>query len=326
MAKITHYDVGDLWIPQATFTINGTPTDPTNLTVRQQDASGTETVLLNNAAVSGLTGSSTPVAKTGTGIFKLNPGITLNASGYWYVKFEGTGAAQATEQQEAIVDPDEFTSDAGVASYALVGLSETKDWLQQQNVDTSSDLELVRCINDISMRFQVEAEREFKPLSGTNPQVRTFDVDELGYFNRVIRVGDLSTFTQVRVLNDLGNQVQVVNSSDIITLPRVKPTWAPVIALRFSRNVFRPWYGDFPYQVEVTGNFGFPSVPGDVRQAVLDAVADVMDRDVESYRQDLGPATTGGEQNVIVMSTQVQLLDLPPSALAVARRYRNPFF
>src|SRR5205814_10689902 len=98
--KIVHYPVGNLWQPQATFTVGGTNTDPTNLTVRQQDAAGVETVLLNNVLVSTLTGSSTPVAKTAPGIFKLNPGITLSAAGYWFVKFEGTGAALATKQEQ----------------------------------------------------------------------------------------------------------------------------------------------------------------------------------------------------------------------------------
>jgi hypothetical protein len=46
VANIVHYDVGDLWVPQATFTVSGTPTDPTTLTVRQQDPAGVETMLL----------------------------------------------------------------------------------------------------------------------------------------------------------------------------------------------------------------------------------------------------------------------------------------
>ena len=65
------------------------------------------------------------------------------------------------------VDPDEFTSDAGVASYALVGLSETKDWLRHQNIDTSDDLSLVRVINDISARIS-DGGRHWRAITRTS--------------------------------------------------------------------------------------------------------------------------------------------------------------
>ena len=291
--KIVHYDVGDIWTPQATFSINAVNTDPTNLTVRQQDSTGTETVLLNNGLVSSLTGASTPVAKTATGIFKLNPGITLATSGYWFVKFEGTGAATGTEQQECIVDPDEFSTNAGISTMALVSLAETKDWLRQQNVDTSSDLQIVQVINDMSQRFLEECEREIVPY-GTNPIVRTFDVDEEAVYNREIRIGDLTSFTQVRILDELGNLIQTVNSSDVISLPRVRRPWQPIRSLRFTQNVNRLWYGYYPLVVEVTGTWGFPSVPGTVRRAMFDAIATTLDRDVENYKEDLAAGVTSG--------------------------------
>jgi hypothetical protein len=314
VAKITHYDVGDIWVPQATFTVGGVNTDPTNLTVRQQDAAGVESVLLNNVLVSTLTGASTPVAKTATGIFKLNPGITLSASGYWFVKFEGTGAAAATEQQQAIVDPDEFSLDAGVATYALVGLSETKAWLRQLNIDTSDDLSLVRVINDMSARFAEEAEREFK-VFGTNPLVRTFDIDEQTIWARELRVGDLTSFTQVRILDELGNLIQTPALSDVISLPRVRRTWDPITTLRFTQNVTRFWSSYYPYVVEVTGNWGFPSVPGNVRQAVLDAVVSTMDRDVENYKEDLAASAA--------VSGAAKDDSLPGAAMDVALSYRD---
>lgn len=313
--KITHYDIGDLWTPQATFTVASVNTDPTNLTVTQQDAAGAETTLLNNVAVSTLTGSSTPVAKTATGIFKLNPGISLTAAGYWFVKFTGTGAAAAAEQQQAIVDPDEFTTDAGVNANALVGLAETKDWLQKQNIDTSDDLELVRVINDISARFYDEAGREFK-VFGANPQVRLFDVDEVAIWNRAIRVGDLTSFTAVRILDELGNLIQTVATSDCISLPRLRKPWEPIRALRFTQNIMRLWGGLYPYVVEVTGTWGFPVVPGSLRQAVLDAVVSTMDREVESYHQDLATGATEA-------SSPTLLLSLPPAALEVAESFRD---
>jgi hypothetical protein len=313
--KITHLDVGDVWVPQATFSVASVNTDPTNLTVSQQDAAGVETVLLNNVLVSTLTGGSTPVAKTATGIFKLNPGISLTASGYWFVKFTGTGAAAGTEQQEVIVDPDEFSSDAGVNARSLVGLSETKDWLRVQNVDTSNDLQIVRAINDISDRFYEECEREIKLFTGANPQARTFDVDEQAIYRRTIRVGDLTSFTQVRILDELGNLIQTPSLSDCISLPRVRRSWEPIRALRFTQNVSRLWAGYYPLVIEVTGVWGFPAVPGNLRQAVLDAVVSTLDRDVENYKEDLAAGVSGGSAGKDDA--------LPGSAMDVALSYRD---
>lgn len=320
--KITHYDVGDVWVAQATFTVSGTPTDPTTLTVRQQDAAGTETILANGVNPASLNASSTPVAKTSTGVFKLNPGIALTAPGYWFVKFEGTGAAAATETQQAIVDPDEFGTDLGVDPRALVGLAETKDWLQQQNIDTSNDLELVRVINDVSARFHDEAGREFKVV-GTNPQLRLFDVDQEAVKFGVIQVGDMAAApTLVRVINsDWQTVVGTVASTDIIAEPVNRDGWTPIQQLVIRPFTHWLWAG---MRVEVTGNYGFPAVPGSVRQAVLDEVAVVMDRDVEHYRQDQAPVTSGGEAtNVIVIGSRPQLLPLSARTLAVARSYRD---
>ena len=62
MAKITHYDINDVWTPQATFTVGGVATDPTHLTVSYQKPDGTITSLITNQLVSNLTGSSTPAS------------------------------------------------------------------------------------------------------------------------------------------------------------------------------------------------------------------------------------------------------------------------
>lgn len=340
MARITDYDIGDLWTPQATFTVNNVPTDPTTITVRQQTPAGVETVLANNVSVATLNASSTPVAKTGAGILKLNPGIALTEAGYWHVRFEGAGAAVASEEHVAKVVPSEFTSDSGITSRALVGLAETKDWLRGQGVqqvETIDDLELVRVINDISDRFHKEAEREFK-VSGTNPQTRTFlaepagvrrpwyiDGDYVGDYNyqrRRIKVGDLTSFTQVQIIDtDWATVLETVALADITALPTVRELWQPITELEFQTDVTALQHG---MRVAVTGTWGFPAVPGDVRQAVLDAVAATMDRDVENYRQDLAP-TQGAEEGgtvVVVGRTGNRLLSLPPASTAVAWRYR----
>jgi hypothetical protein len=328
VAKIPHRTVGSLWTPQFTFTVGVTNTDPTNLTVRIQNAAGTESVLLNNVLVSTLSGVTTPVAKTATGVFKLNPGVTLDASGFWFAKAEGTGAAQATIQEQVNVDPDEFTSNAGLDTRALVSLAETKDWLKQLNVDVSSDLRIVSVINDISDRFHQEAEREFKPY-GTNPATRSFPIEQTGptvsryidgvYFgeggpySRFLKIGDLTSFTQVQIIDstDWTTVLETVALGKITAYPTVRAPWEPITGLEFLPTVTALYSG---MRVAVTGTWGFPAVPGTVRRAVLDAVAWALDTDVEYYREDLSVAA-GGPATV--------QLSLPPAALAVAEDFRS---
>jgi hypothetical protein len=313
--KISHRSVGSLWLAQATFTISGTPTDPTNLTVRTQNAAGTESVLLNNVLVSTLTGSTTPVKKVSTGVFQLNPGVTLDASGYWFCKFEGAGAVTATIQDEIIVDPDEFTSNAGVSLRALVGLPETKYWLKQQNLSVTNDIEVVNAINDVSDRIHQEAGREFKPITAGAGVVRLFDVDSLAVNRRQVFVGDLASApTLVRVLDKDGVALATVASGDYTLLPRVREAWEPIQRLRFSSDVTQLVEES---SVEITGTWGFPAVPGNLRQATLDAVAYILDRDVEHYRQDLEAMTGGG---VTLM------LALPPSTLEAVAVYKTPTY
>jgi hypothetical protein len=176
------------------------------------------------------------------------------------VRFQGTGTAAASEESQAIVDPSEFTSDGGIGPQALVGLSETKDWLQRQNIDTGEDLDLVRIINDMSDRFQYEAGREFKPV-GTNPQTRVFEVEpggpsqawyidgtymgDLGPYRRIINVGDLASFTQVQVLGyDWTTVLETVSLSNVTGLPISRQPWEPIRKLELQTTVTSPGAGD----------------------------------------------------------------------------------
>lgn len=311
--KITHVDIGDRMTPQATFTVASTPTDPTQIVVKRQDTAGAETYVTTASSPSTLTTSSTPLARMSVGVFKLNPGISATAQGYEFFRFEATGTAESAEDFQYDVDPSEFYVNAGLSSRALVSLVETKDWLNHTNVETSEDLEIVRVINDISERIHDEAEREFKRTDTTSsPTARLFHVDQIAYRNGFVEIGDLSaTPTLVRILGaDWTTSVGTI--TDYMTYPYVRESWAPITALQFKPTALRPQLGQL---VEVTGVWGFPAIPGNLRQATLDAVAYVLDRDVEHYSEDLS-ATSGGGVTL--------MLSLPPAALEIASFYKKP--
>jgi hypothetical protein len=128
--------------------------------------------------------------------------------------------------------------------------------------------------------------------------------------------------TQVQILdNDWATVIETVATADMTLHPTVRQTWEPIRRIELHDDVAALEPG---MRVAVTGTFGFPAVPGDVRQAVLDEVANVMDRDVEHYSQDLAP-NTGGETatNVIVLGNRPRFLSMNPRSLAVLWSYRD---
>ena len=341
MAQVTHVDIGDLMVAQATFkNAAGADADPTNLTVKQQDPAGTETVLLNNVATSGLNAGTTPVAKTATGIYKLSPGVEATLSGWYAFNFKGTGAVAAAEEFLYVADPSEFTTNSGISTRALVTLSEARDWLQHTQQEMPEGLEVVRVINDVSDRIHYEAAREFKPL-GANPAIRLFPIDPGGApdpwyvdgqymgdrnrWNRTINVGDLAAVpTTVEILDrDWTTVLETVSAGEITSHPMVREPWEPIQALELHSDAGNLSAG---MRLRVTGTWGFPEVPGNIRQAALDAIAAILDRDVENYSTDLAPLQQAGPgTNVIVTGSSSRMLNMPASSLYTAWSYRPKF-
>jgi len=155
--------------------------------------------------------------------------------------------------------------------------------------------------------------------------VRLFTADPMVVERSQVLTGDLASApTLVRVLDKDGVAVATVPAGDQVLYPRIREAWEPIQRIGFTTDVTKLLYG---YNVEITATWGFPSVPEDVRQAVLEGIAYSMDVDAEHYRQDLAPAGAGTGANVIVMQYGAQrMLSMPPSALATLYRYRTSMY
>jgi hypothetical protein len=85
---VQSYDIGDRPRATVTFTaINGTPTNPTTVTVTVQDPTGAET---SPAAVS-----------DGAGVYHVDIDATM--SGRWLVRFVGVGTVVAAVEDQFLV-------------------------------------------------------------------------------------------------------------------------------------------------------------------------------------------------------------------------------
>jgi hypothetical protein len=216
------------------------------------------------------------------------------------------------------------------AAQDLVTLAEAKDWLKIKQSDTSKDAYVQRLISDISDRFIQETDgREFTVV-GTNPQSRDFDLEPWNWQLREVPIGDASSVTSASLITYSldGTVADTVALSNLILLPRVRQSWEPITRIQFPYSIIQPAFL-FRAIVRVTANYGFPAIPGTVRQAVLNAIGAIYDSDVEHYRQDLStvvPTSMGGGEagNVILMAGHVQrMLSLPPATLAVAWSFRG---
>jgi hypothetical protein len=95
MANI--YDIGDAVRVKATFSVSGTATDPTTVTLKVKDPSGT---------ISTYTYALSEVTKETTGIYYKD--IMFDEGGMWHYRWEGTGTVQAAGEGLLIVQETKF--------------------------------------------------------------------------------------------------------------------------------------------------------------------------------------------------------------------------
>lgn len=90
--------VGDLVRVSAEFTVSGTATDPSTVTLKVKDPSGTTATY---------TYAGSTVTKAGTGSYYKD--VSASTAGRWLYRWEGTGTAQAAEESAFDVEPSAFT-------------------------------------------------------------------------------------------------------------------------------------------------------------------------------------------------------------------------
>lgn len=82
------YDIGDLVRVSATFSQGGTATDPSTVTARYRDPSGTTTTLVY--------GADEALTRDSEGVYHTD--VDANRAGIWWYRFESTGSGQAATE------------------------------------------------------------------------------------------------------------------------------------------------------------------------------------------------------------------------------------
>lgn len=244
----------------------------------------------------------------GSGIYAATFTAPSTAGTYQVVWDDGSG----TYTVEDLVVQYTTPGSASPTGYDLCTIADVKRDPTLTSVGTTHDDLIAETITQASLDFMLEAEREVVVTSGTNPQARTHGM--AGYHrDREIPVGDLASApTAVVIQDETGATVVTLTvGTDVEVLPRVRRAWEPITALRLRASA---GFLAASYRLVVTGTYGWPSVPQDVRYAVRDTVV---------YRLRNHRALTNQSPDQFEDPSGPERL-FPASAMQVIRRYRAP--
>lgn len=166
---------------------------------------------------------------------------------------------------------------------ALCGIEDVTAYAPGYEVDDRTDELLLRLIDSESRTFHKRTGREIVAI--TPPvNVRRFDLGAWHVRQRKVLLGDLASApTTVRIYDhDQSTLLQTLAAADYVTLPRVRQEWEPIRALTFPYGTPDPAELAPARVLEVTGTWGFPLIPEDVREAVAGMVLFRYARDAAS--------------------------------------------
>jgi hypothetical protein len=229
--------------------------------------------------------------------------------GWWHVTLQNGNTVDSDEFVLLIREHGSLIELCTVADVkALIG----------EETDTF-DGEIADAIEAVSAAFLRRAQRELVPFT-PNPQTRVFDIDEDVVCDRSLLVGDLASFTAIAIIAPDGTLLQDVDLATVVAQPRIREAWAPIGELEFRSGAFiaNPAILRRGDTAEITGNFGFPQVPSDVRREVKKAAAAQIVRDVKNVSRTLREAAPGFK------AASGSMHELPLSAEQCASSYRVP--
>lgn len=243
----------------------------------------------------------------------------VDAAGFflgWLTVILPSGKEQ--DQDEFVVVVREHGS-----SIDLCSIADVKRYIGETSDDY--DDEIADLVAAASQAFLSRTRRELRPFTA-NPSTRVFDIDADVIAERSILPGDLASFSNVVIKAPDGTLMQTVDVSTVVGLPRIREPWRPIAELAFLRgltgsailSVGGSRYGAPGYTLEVTGSWGFPQVPADIRREVKKIAAAGLARDVKrtskTFSEQAPGFTAGGSMH-----------EFPLSAEQCAARYRDRY-
>ena len=252
MAEVFYANSAELATLTNTFTVNGTATDPTAVSLVVTDPTGTATTY---------TYAASQITKTATGVYTKD--VPCPTAGVWSYVWVGTGAAsdvtagtwtvQDTSLGQLYCTPDELKNRVGIN-------------------DTASDLEILGAVTAVSRWIESHCERVFYRTTAT----RTFTPTSA---YRMF-TDDLVEVTSVKTDTGDGSYATTWAASDYQLLPvnpAAGPEPRPYTALKaVGSYTFPTACSGRTDSVQIVGEYGWPAVPAAVKQAAAILATDFL--------------------------------------------------
>jgi hypothetical protein len=206
-----------------------------------------------------------------------------------------------------------------MAAQDLCSLSEVRAFLELPQADTGRDTLITNTITPISDAIARYCDREFV---ATGSATRTFT---LPVGHRVLELApyELRTVTTLRLHPEEAQPETLTATQDYQLLP-LPTRFGTYLKVRFSADLTTLHDGDsakyFGYsQVSIAGAWGMASVPSDVKQAAIIAVASAIRKDIPAL--DLGDI--GLNEPRQLQPDRPVTYALPASSLRMLSPYRR---
>jgi hypothetical protein len=263
-ATVFFADSAEFATLQNIFQVSGVSTDPTTVSCTVTDPTGASTVHTYNGA------SPADIARTATGTYQLLVACTL--TGLWGYLWEGTGTASDAQAGTWTVTRSSLNQN-------YCSIEELKSRLGIALTDTPDNFELLLAVDAASGAIDEVTGRYFWRGQDTRtyvPQsIYRQDIDDLavttGLAVSVDRNGDgvyeeawtLNTDYQLEVSPGRYNPAAKGEQWPYTGFSIIGPKYIPIV-----------WPWSFQNRIQVSGVFGWPAVPRNVKQATLISAAD----------------------------------------------------
>jgi hypothetical protein len=208
-----------------------------------------------------------------------------------------------------------------MAAVDLCTLSDVRQALEMPTSDTTRDALIGSLITIYSQAIMNEVNREFAPITGSvgTPTTRRFKL-ELGSFRLDLDPYDLQTVSSVVVAPEGSSPQTLTDVTEFQAQPVTKAdgTYTSIEFSHLLTSIFTSTTAvRFGYcLVDVSGVWGFPSIPAPVKDACILSVTSAMRRDISAFAL--------GEVDALQIATERQAsYGLPTAARRMLNSYRR---
>lgn len=161
----------------------------------------------------------------------------------------------------------------------LCEVADVKDFLQKSDTDTSEDTIIAALCSAASTSITTHCEHEFEPPGDPEEEIaREFEYVGGGILS--LAPYDIRSVSQIRIDVDQGDPTTL--EAEEFRLPQPQPLGAAA-SIRLEPYLSHSRTRWAQRMVEVTGKWGLPSIPVDVKQAAIITVAIWLRRDVQTF-------------------------------------------